>query len=277
MSFALTKLLRQKQLVDDELQVQKLKAASDAKLGASFASAVPQVLQIGLSSWEKGADKYKADATNTALANRLDLDRFGTETDNVFPDTNPLVNIPGVSDTKSSSIAPEIVQAPDDEPEMKMVPYANEQMVEDEDLSLYTLLSPIRDKTTAPSLTREGDTKQQYPWLSGIPHAGELALATDSRDIKPKDRLLVDELKESSEPVNPDESYELNEPFKPKKTITLKKDNKYFDAEGKPAKEVIYDYKESKIKPRIMSSREINDGEILLNADDQIGVLKIGK
>jgi hypothetical protein len=49
------------------------------------------------------------------------------------------------------------------------------------------------------------------------------------------------------------------------------------DAEGKPTKEIIYDYKESKIKPRIMSSREINNGEILLNADDQIGVLKIGK
>ena len=48
-------------------------------------------------------------------------------------------------------------------------------------------------------------------------------------------------------------------------------------AEGKPTKEIIYDYKESKIKPRIMSSREINHGEILLNADDQIGVLKIGK
>lgn len=49
------------------------------------------------------------------------------------------------------------------------------------------------------------------------------------------------------------------------------------DAEGKPSKEVIYDYKESKIKPRIMTSRATNNGEILLNADDQIGVLKIGK
>lgn len=49
------------------------------------------------------------------------------------------------------------------------------------------------------------------------------------------------------------------------------------DNEGKPTKEIIYDYKESKIKPRIMSSREIDNGEILLNADDQIGVLKIGK
>ncbi len=40
-------------------------------------------------------------------------------------------------------------------------------------------------------------------------------------------------------------------------------------------KEVIYSYKESKIRPRIGSSRVVNKGEIILNADDQIGVLKI--
>lgn len=46
--------------------------------------------------------------------------------------------------------------------------------------------------------------------------------------------------------------------------------------DGKFSKEIMYDYKESKIKPRIMTSREINQGEILLNADDQLGLLKIG-
>lgn len=49
------------------------------------------------------------------------------------------------------------------------------------------------------------------------------------------------------------------------------------DAGGKPKKEIIYGYKESEIKPRILSSREIAPGEILLNANDQIGLLKIGK
>jgi hypothetical protein len=49
------------------------------------------------------------------------------------------------------------------------------------------------------------------------------------------------------------------------------------DSEGKPNKEIIYDYKESEIKPKILISKEISPGEILLNADDQIGLLKIGK
>lgn len=49
------------------------------------------------------------------------------------------------------------------------------------------------------------------------------------------------------------------------------------NSDGKPAKDIIYDYRESKTRPRIMSSKEINQGEILLNADDQIGILKIGK
>jgi hypothetical protein len=49
------------------------------------------------------------------------------------------------------------------------------------------------------------------------------------------------------------------------------------DAKGEANKEIIYGYKESGIKPRILASREIGRGEILLNADDQIGLLKIGK
>jgi hypothetical protein len=49
------------------------------------------------------------------------------------------------------------------------------------------------------------------------------------------------------------------------------------DSKGEPSKEIIYGYKESDIKPRILSSREIGRGEILLNAHDQIGLLKIGK
>ncbi|WP_395057726.1 hypothetical protein [Flavobacterium sp.] len=44
---------------------------------------------------------------------------------------------------------------------------------------------------------------------------------------------------------------------------------------GEMKKEIIYSYKESKIRPRIGSSRVINKGEIMLNADDQLGVLKI--
>lgn len=44
---------------------------------------------------------------------------------------------------------------------------------------------------------------------------------------------------------------------------------------GEMKKEVIYSYKESKIRPRVLASRVINDHEILLNADDQIGLLTI--
>lgn len=46
---------------------------------------------------------------------------------------------------------------------------------------------------------------------------------------------------------------------------------------GEFKKEEIYSYKESKIKARILTSLEISPGEIMLNADDQIGLLKIGK
>ena len=46
---------------------------------------------------------------------------------------------------------------------------------------------------------------------------------------------------------------------------------------GEMKKEIIYSYKESKIRPRILSSRVISKNEILLNADDQIGLLKISK
>ncbi len=46
---------------------------------------------------------------------------------------------------------------------------------------------------------------------------------------------------------------------------------------GEMKKEVIYSYKESKIRPRILSSMVISKNEIILNADDQIGVLKIIK
>ena len=44
---------------------------------------------------------------------------------------------------------------------------------------------------------------------------------------------------------------------------------------GEMKKEIIYSYKESKIRPRVLSSRVVSDNEILLNADDQIGLLKI--
>lgn len=47
--------------------------------------------------------------------------------------------------------------------------------------------------------------------------------------------------------------------------------------DGTPKKEVIYDYKESKLRPRILSSKLINPRTIILNADDQIGKLSIGK
>lgn len=44
---------------------------------------------------------------------------------------------------------------------------------------------------------------------------------------------------------------------------------------GEMKKEVIFSYKDIKIRPRLEASRVINKGEIILNADDQIGVLKI--
>jgi hypothetical protein len=46
---------------------------------------------------------------------------------------------------------------------------------------------------------------------------------------------------------------------------------------GEMKKEVIYSYKESKIRPRILTSLVATKNEIILNADDQIGVLKISK
>ena len=46
---------------------------------------------------------------------------------------------------------------------------------------------------------------------------------------------------------------------------------------GEMKKEVIYSYKESKIRPRILTSMVATKNEIILNADDQIGVLKISK
>lgn len=48
-------------------------------------------------------------------------------------------------------------------------------------------------------------------------------------------------------------------------------------ADGTMKKEIIYSYKESKIRPRMRSSMVISPGEILLNADDQIGLLKFKK
>lgn len=47
--------------------------------------------------------------------------------------------------------------------------------------------------------------------------------------------------------------------------------------DGTPKKEIIYDYKESKLRPRILSSRLINPSTIILNADDQIGKLTFEK
>lgn len=44
---------------------------------------------------------------------------------------------------------------------------------------------------------------------------------------------------------------------------------------GEMKKDVIYSYKESKIRPRIITSKVVSDHEILLNADDQIGLLTI--
>jgi hypothetical protein len=44
---------------------------------------------------------------------------------------------------------------------------------------------------------------------------------------------------------------------------------------GEMKKEIIYSYKESEIRPRVLSSRVVSKNEIMLNADDQIGVLRI--
>lgn len=46
-------------------------------------------------------------------------------------------------------------------------------------------------------------------------------------------------------------------------------------ANGEMKKEIIYSYKESKIRPRVNASVVVSPNEILLNADDQIGLLKI--
>ena len=48
-------------------------------------------------------------------------------------------------------------------------------------------------------------------------------------------------------------------------------------ANGEMKKEIIYSYKESKIRPRISSSYVNSPNEIIMNADDQIGLLKISK
>ena len=45
-------------------------------------------------------------------------------------------------------------------------------------------------------------------------------------------------------------------------------------ADGKPKKEIIYDYKDSKIRPNTLSSKLIDDNTIILRADDQIGKLQ---
>ncbi|OWP75170.1 hypothetical protein [Flavobacterium oreochromis] len=47
------------------------------------------------------------------------------------------------------------------------------------------------------------------------------------------------------------------------------------ESDGKFKKEILYDYKESKIQPYILGSKQISKGEILLNANDQIGLFKI--
>jgi hypothetical protein len=49
------------------------------------------------------------------------------------------------------------------------------------------------------------------------------------------------------------------------------------DSKGEMKKDIIYSYKESKIRPRILSSLVATPNEIMLNADDQLGVLKISK
>lgn len=45
--------------------------------------------------------------------------------------------------------------------------------------------------------------------------------------------------------------------------------------DGKMDKNIIYEYKESKIKPNVQGSREVKPGQILLNARDQIGLFTI--
>jgi hypothetical protein len=46
---------------------------------------------------------------------------------------------------------------------------------------------------------------------------------------------------------------------------------------GEMKKEIIYSYKDSKIRPSVLGSRVINRNEIMLNANDQVGVLSIRK
>ncbi|MFP9097660.1 hypothetical protein ACLI09_01290 [Flavobacterium sp. RHBU_24] len=45
--------------------------------------------------------------------------------------------------------------------------------------------------------------------------------------------------------------------------------------DGTVNKEILYDYRDSKIKPRILGSRQTAPGKILLNADDQLGLIEI--
>lgn len=49
------------------------------------------------------------------------------------------------------------------------------------------------------------------------------------------------------------------------------------NSKGEMDKEPIYSYKESKIRPRILGSEVVNKNEIILNANDQIGLLKFNK
>jgi hypothetical protein len=44
---------------------------------------------------------------------------------------------------------------------------------------------------------------------------------------------------------------------------------------GEMKKEIIYSFKDSEIRPRILTSMVNNENEIILNADDQIGVLRV--
>lgn len=46
---------------------------------------------------------------------------------------------------------------------------------------------------------------------------------------------------------------------------------------GEMKKDIIYSYKDSKIRPQMRASRVISKNEMILNADDQIGLLKISK
>lgn len=47
------------------------------------------------------------------------------------------------------------------------------------------------------------------------------------------------------------------------------------DKSGKFKKEILYDFENGKIRPKILTSRVINPKTIILNADDQIGLLKL--